>query len=166
MDFDEAALLFKTVNSLTNPRGVEIGRFHGGSTVLLAHAIGSGGFLASIDINHRKDPAIRDLLTRLGMNDRVRLRVGSSQKVGLPKYPLDFVFIDGDHSYEGVKADQERWGAAVRPGGFVIHHDMTKCRRYATQQNGPQRVFFELMDGDEFELFARAGSVAVFQKSA
>jgi predicted O-methyltransferase YrrM len=36
---------------------------------------------------------------------------------------LDFVFIDADHSYEGVKADIEAWDPKVREGGYVIGHD-------------------------------------------
>jgi len=36
---------------------------------------------------------------------------------------LDFVFIDGLHTYEGVKADLEAWFTKVRPGGFIIGDD-------------------------------------------
>ena len=164
LNFDEAALLYKTVKSLDAPRGVEIGRLWGGSTVLLAAAVGPDGFFSSIDVNPQCDEKIGRQLASLGMRDRVRVRTGDSRTINMPAYDLDFVFIDGDHSYEGVKADQERWGTAVRPGGYVIHHDMTPGDPDAPNQNGPQRVFYELMAGDEFELVARAGSVAVFQK--
>lgn len=37
---------------------------------------------------------------------------------------IDVLFIDGDHSYEGVKADFELWHHLVRPGGLVIFHDI------------------------------------------
>jgi len=37
---------------------------------------------------------------------------------------LDVLFIDGDHSYDGVKADFELWSPLVRPGGLVIFHDI------------------------------------------
>lgn len=37
---------------------------------------------------------------------------------------LDFVFIDADHSYEGVKADIELWRPKVRPGGYLSGHDI------------------------------------------
>lgn len=36
-------------------------------------------------------------------------------------YPaIDLLFIDGDHSEEGVKADFENYGALVGPGGIVV----------------------------------------------
>lgn len=37
---------------------------------------------------------------------------------------LDFLFIDGDHSYEGVKADFEQYGSLVRQGGLIGFHDI------------------------------------------
>ena len=32
---------------------------------------------------------------------------------------MDAVFIDGDHSYDGVRADIEAWWPVVRPGGWL-----------------------------------------------
>ncbi len=36
---------------------------------------------------------------------------------------FDFVFIDADHTYEGVKADIAAWTSKVKPGGMVMGHD-------------------------------------------
>lgn len=40
--------------------------------------------------------------------------------------PFDFIFIDGDHTYEGVKADWENYHTMVRPGGAVGFHDTSR----------------------------------------
>jgi predicted O-methyltransferase YrrM len=37
---------------------------------------------------------------------------------------LDFLFIDGDHTYEGVKSDFEMYSPLVREGGMVAFHDI------------------------------------------
>lgn len=37
---------------------------------------------------------------------------------------LDLLFIDGDHSYEGVKADWEAYKRLMRPNSIVIFHDI------------------------------------------
>jgi len=39
---------------------------------------------------------------------------------------LDFLFIDGDHSYEGVKKDFEMYSPLVRKGGIIAFHDIVK----------------------------------------
>lgn len=36
---------------------------------------------------------------------------------------LDFVFIDGNHSYKYVKEDIREWTKKVKPGGIVAGHD-------------------------------------------
>ena len=40
------------------------------------------------------------------------------------KKTIDFVFIDGDHTYEGVKSDFLNYGPLVRPGGIIGFHDI------------------------------------------
>jgi predicted O-methyltransferase YrrM len=37
---------------------------------------------------------------------------------------LDFLFIDGDHTYQGVKRDFELYSPLVRTGGVVALHDI------------------------------------------
>lgn len=37
--------------------------------------------------------------------------------------PYDYVFIDGDHSYEGIRWDWLNYSPTVRPGGIVAFHD-------------------------------------------
>lgn len=37
--------------------------------------------------------------------------------------PIDLLFIDGDHSYEGVKQDTLAWEPKVIKGGTILFHD-------------------------------------------
>lgn len=41
---------------------------------------------------------------------------------------LDFLFIDGDHTYEGAKADFITYKRLVRPGGIIALHDIVRNR--------------------------------------
>lgn len=58
---------------------------------------------------------------------RVRCRwlVGHSVLMAerVPDDVLDFVFIDGDHSYAGCLADIEAWAPKVKAGGLIGGHD-------------------------------------------
>jgi hypothetical protein len=38
--------------------------------------------------------------------------------------PIDLLFIDADHTYEGVRADYETYSPLVRPGGLIAFHDV------------------------------------------
>jgi len=37
--------------------------------------------------------------------------------------PIDFLFVDGDHTEEGVLSDWREWHRFVQPGGRVAFHD-------------------------------------------
>lgn len=39
---------------------------------------------------------------------------------------VDFLFIDGDHEYDGVKRDFELWSPLVAPGGLIAFHDVNE----------------------------------------
>lgn len=39
---------------------------------------------------------------------------------------IDFLFIDGDHTYEGVKKDFEMYSPLVKEGGIIAFHDIVK----------------------------------------
>lgn len=45
-------------------------------------------------------------------------------KAALGADSIDFLLIDGDHSYEGVKQDYEMYAPLVRPGGLILFHDI------------------------------------------
>jgi len=44
---------------------------------------------------------------------------------------LDFLFIDGDHTYEGVKIDFETYSQLVRPDGLIVFHDIAHTTNLA-----------------------------------
>jgi cephalosporin hydroxylase len=48
--------------------------------------------------------------------------------------PVDFLLIDGDHSYDGVKRDFEMYSPLVRSGGAVAFHDVLPNELSAASQ--------------------------------
>jgi predicted O-methyltransferase YrrM len=166
-DFDEAATLFKTVRSLEKPRGVEIGRFHGASTVLLAVAVGEAGKLTSIDLAPQNDDALPRVLQSAGIAERVKLVVADANKVEISE-ALDFVFIDGDHSYDGARRDHNKWGKLVKVGGYIIHHDMARQREFATQWQELMQLRNDILkrQHEHLDLAVEVGSLSVFRRKS
>ncbi len=56
--------------------------------------------------------------------------------------PVDFLFVDGDHRYEGAKQDYEMYGPLVRPGGMVAFHDV--CVHPGQPEVGVDRLWRSL----------------------
>jgi len=50
-------------------------------------------------------------------------RLRTTQAAAAHEQEFDFVFIDGDHSTEGVSADIAAWLPKIKPGGILIGHD-------------------------------------------
>lgn len=57
--------------------------------------------------------------------DRAKILRGPSVEMAdeVPDHSLAFVYIDGDHSYEGVLADINAWYPKVVKGGVMAFHD-------------------------------------------
>jgi predicted O-methyltransferase YrrM len=51
---------------------------------------------------------------------------------------MDYIFIDADHSYDGVKNDTEKAFEMLAPGGMIIWHD------YAPKSPGVYQYLYEL----------------------
>jgi predicted O-methyltransferase YrrM len=60
----------------------------------------------------------------------------------LPSKGIDFLFIDGDHRYEGVKMDFEMYSPMARPGGLVAFHDI--CPNSLDKTCGVDRFWREI----------------------
>lgn len=175
LQLDEAALLFRLARRVP-PDGaaVEIGRFKGGSTFLLASALADGAELWSYDLHvalradlsgPQLDSELTAALDRYGLRDRVHLVVGDSRVVEPPPRAPALVFVDGDHTYEGARADYERWSRFVAPGGHLLFHDAVDAGGYGNFYPGIARLVDEIeRDDARFERQPDTGSIAHFAR--
>jgi hypothetical protein len=76
---------------------------------------------------------------------------------------IDFLFIDGDHSYEGVKRDFELYTQLLTENGVIIIHDTDEnyennlivsedAKKDYHKFDGPTKLIKELQDNPEWNL--------------
>ena len=78
---------------------------------------------------------------------------------------FDFVFIDGDHSYEGLKGDWEGWAPLVKSGGIIALHDSVDSGEPHMVGAGSLRYTREVIHRDpRFKLEKEVRTLSVFRK--
>jgi predicted O-methyltransferase YrrM len=109
---------------------VEIGVLHGANTALLRSVMDAGGTIIGIDphppgrlgVSFERWIARREI-ARYPRGRAVLLRAWSHEAAVDWSTPIDFLFIDGDHSWAGIERDWRGFSPHVRPGGLVALHD-------------------------------------------
>lgn len=113
-------------------RAVEIGSFKGKSSSFIAAGLPRGARLACVDswLNDAMPDEPADVLPEFLDNTkehaaRIDILRGRSSEVAAEwtGVQIDFLFVDGDHSYEGCRSDIESWSPFLRRGSWVAFHD-------------------------------------------
>jgi predicted O-methyltransferase YrrM len=127
----EILRLMELVRDLCPAAVCEIGAAGGGTAFLFAHAAADEATVVSVDLEFEQ---ARREAVRLFARARQRLVCvqGDSHEAStvdavrsaLAGRPLDLLYLDGDHSFEGVAADFRLYAPLVRAGGLVVLHDI------------------------------------------
>jgi predicted O-methyltransferase YrrM len=111
---------------------VEIGSFLGASACFLAVGLSCKGRLYCVDTwnNDAMDQPQRDTFDEFMENtqqfrDKIIPLRGTSRDIATKvNLQIDFLFIDGDHSYEACLNDWLSWSKMLTPGAVVVFHDV------------------------------------------
>jgi len=158
---------------------VEIGTLRGGTFYIWSRHLDTAEHVVSLDlpghgIRSRRD----DLLYEFAPSKDVTVIRGNShgeetyEEVTETVEKVDFLLIDGDHSYEGAKDDFETYTELVSDGGIVAFHDIIphaetkrECKRRLKEYEdlekrhvgvgnpdwGVSQLWDEISEGDEYE---------------
>lgn len=133
---DSSTILYGLVRSMKPQVCVEIGSARGNSACAIAAGLKENGRgkLYAIDPHMPTDwndeisidtfDILRRNIASLGLAGQVEIiRSLSSEAARDWVRPIDLIFIDGDHSYEGVKRDWDMFVQHVSQFGVVVFHD-------------------------------------------
>ena len=152
-------------------KACEIGIFEGVNSARISLVLSEGGKLYSIDpfFKGRLGISYEKLIAHLhvkrtGNYPNVNWLRGSSHEcASFVPDDLDFLFIDGDHSYEGISKDWEEYSCKIKLNGLVLLHDSFAAEN--SRALGSHRFFEEVISKDErFEFVERVDSMAVIRR--
>ncbi len=134
----EIVALMQVVKELEPDRILEIGTKYGGTLFLFGRTALPNATMISVDLPEGdsgggvptwKIPLYEAFATGRQTVHLVRGNSHSASTLNrvvalLAGRPLDFLFIDGDHSYQGVLRDFQMYSPFVRKEGLVAFHDI------------------------------------------
>ena len=77
---------------------------------------------------------------------------------------FDFIFIDGDHSYESVLRDFIDWYPYLQRGGIMAFHDSAMGRGGPGYWPGPSKVARSIISSGLMEYVDTVHSLTIFRK--
>ncbi|MBY0565186.1 MAG: class I SAM-dependent methyltransferase [Hyphomonadaceae bacterium] len=173
---EEAQLLHRLAAELEAGCIVEIGSWRGKSAIAMAmgarlqppdrrsivycvepHAEFIGLYGGRFGPDDRK--AFFEAVLRADCADAVALINLPSAAAGRAwSQPIGMLFIDGDHSVEGVKADVELWTPFLVDGGYIVFDDALD------PEAGPAHAIARLLASGRYARACAAGKVVALQK--
>jgi predicted O-methyltransferase YrrM len=189
MPDDEGTALYEAARSVQVPGPLlEVGTWMGKSALYLAAAARETGRLV-VTIDHHRgseehqpgweyhdpalvDPAVglvdtlprfRRTIADAGAEDVVVAVVGRSEVVaGLWSAPLALLFLDGSHTEESARRDEDAWVAKLAVGGTLAIHDVFPDPEDGGQ--APFGVYRRVLDSGDFAELPGTGSLRLLRR--
>ena len=175
-EFGLGTTLFSLVISIKAVKIIEIGRFKGFSTLAIASALKFLDIGWEEPLQHKQRPDMNyqefeqpkqrklfsidpfpteeafTLIQNADLTNYVEFINEYSEEFDLDE-EADLIFIDGDHSYEGCKADVFHFVVDnLKPGGYFILHDYFGWYDENNQNNSPvKQVIHEIIEEGIFQ---------------
>jgi predicted O-methyltransferase YrrM len=152
---------------------VEIGVYEGVNTVILSKAMDRNGKIFGIDPFFKGSMGIcyYKIITGLNLNrNGIRKKVRLIEKLSFDAVDdipenVDFIFIDGDHSWEGISKDWPLYANKLKPGGIMALHDTSTIEADGLWIQDSVRYYNEvIVHDDRFEWLETVERMNVLRK--
>jgi predicted O-methyltransferase YrrM len=157
-------------------RAVEIGVYEGANTRLIADHLEASGVLYAID------PFFSGRLPICWGEIVARSHVRRGQPAGRVEFvkmlsweaaqqidgTFDFIFVDGDHSLDGIRRDWNDWAGRVRSGGVIALHDTRVPNHDPSVAELGSHQYYEshIRSDDRFSVCDQVDSLTVLERRA
>lgn len=173
ISFGEAVLLYSLAKKAQGGCIVEVGSYRGRSSVFLGKGSLNGPNVPVYAIDPHKSfigvlggvfgPKDRTAFYKAMLDNECSeivalINLSSEIFASSWKETISLLWIDGDHSYEGVKRDFNCWIPYCISGGMIAFDDATDPKL------GPRRLIDELTQSGKYEEIANVGKTAVLRQ--
>jgi cephalosporin hydroxylase len=156
--------LLERVKTLAPKTVLEVGTSNGGTLFCFTRVAADDALVVSVDLPHGefgggyaswRAPLYRSFAKGSQRVSLLRADSHDPRTLDAVRHvfegrEVDVLFIDGDHTYDGVKQDFEMYSTLVRDGGIVAFHDIVP-----TQESGPRpRNDYDLQGGEVPQFWA------------
>ena len=159
----QAAWLEGLAATLPNPaRVVEIGTGYGSSLVRILYGLvlHEDAHVWSIDIEECEIARGHIQDARVPFWRYTFITSDSTEAAAMDWEPLDMIYVDGSHSYVGVRADILEWSPHLKYGGIMVFDDFDNDLHEVT----PAVNEFMLANGDDWNFVGLVGTMIAFEK--
>jgi len=173
VSFDEAVLLYHFAKAVRGGCIVEIGSYRGRSSVFLGRGSLEGAKVPVYAIDPHKSfigvlggvfgPQDRTAFYRAMLENECSeivslINLSSEYFSSTWSEPISLLWIDGDHSYDGVKRDFECWLPNLETNANIVFDDATDPKL------GPHKLIDELIVSKRFEKVVNVGKVVAIRQ--
>jgi hypothetical protein len=109
---------------------------------------------------------IKKHFSLLGIEDRIKTQVMTSKSFAekYPKTRYGYIYIDGDHSYKGVKLDYQLFWPRLKKGGFMAFHDVTVKKWGKLSGFGVYKLWEEIKSNHKIIFPLKQSGLGILQK--
>lgn len=157
---DEIVKLAQIIENKKPKTVLEIGTARGGTLFLVSQLAAEDALIISIDlpdgmygggypkwkIPYYKSFKKKNQTIELIQGDSHSKEIHNALSFILKDRKIDYLFIDGDHTFEGVKEDFDTYSKFVAKDGIIAFHDIVKDR--SVQPNHYVHEYWESIKGN------------------
>jgi cephalosporin hydroxylase len=167
-DIEEIIQVVQYLNGRKFNSFVEIGSCVGGSAWLYSELLCSkNANVTLIDVDSRRELFfIAEKIRKTGKNVKIISKSSSDVEVTNEIIiPIDLLHIDGDHKYEAVKRDWDKFQPYVIKNGIIILHD-TNSTTLPEIDKGAEKLVKELNGETDYKIttFSNTCGISVIEK--